>query len=218
MPRLRARFGRGEEVKFISHLDLVRFWQRAFRRAGLPLGYSQGFNPHPRLSLAAPLAVGVTSEAELMEFYLERALPPSLVLGALERKLPRGFEVYQVYVVPDSIPSLQSQVRFAEYRVQVTYPGRREDIGQKMASLLALESLAWQHERDTGIKKYDLRALISDIWLLYCDGGRVVLGMRLECSSRGAGRPEQVVLALGLPAPEFIHRTKLILEPSSTLG
>ena len=76
MPRLRVRFGRGPEVKFISHLDVMRFWERAFRRARIPLAYSEGFSPHPRISLAAPLPVGVTSEAELMDVMVSRWISP----------------------------------------------------------------------------------------------------------------------------------------------
>ena len=67
MQRLRIRFRRGPELKYISHLDIMRLWHRALQRAGISLAYSQGFNPHPKISLAAPLALGITSEAELMD-------------------------------------------------------------------------------------------------------------------------------------------------------
>ena len=66
MQRLRIRFCRGEELKFI-YLDIIRLWQRALNRTGVPLAYSEGFNPHPRISLAVPLALGITGEAELMD-------------------------------------------------------------------------------------------------------------------------------------------------------
>ncbi len=72
MQRLRIRFSRGEEVKFISHLDLMRMWQRVMQRADIPLAYSEGFNPHPRLALAAPLPVGVTAQSELMDIVCTR--------------------------------------------------------------------------------------------------------------------------------------------------
>jgi radical SAM-linked protein len=72
MQRLRLKFGRGEDLKFLSHLDLMRLWERALRRAGLPLAYSEGFTPHPQIALAAPLLVGVTSDAELMDVSLSR--------------------------------------------------------------------------------------------------------------------------------------------------
>ena len=71
MHRLRLKFSRGEQLKFLSHLDLMRLWERAFRRAGMELAYSEGFSPHPRISLAAPLSVGITSIAELMDVFLE---------------------------------------------------------------------------------------------------------------------------------------------------
>ena len=64
MQRLRIRFSRGEEIKYISHLDIMRMWERVLRRAELPLAYSEGFSHHPRISLAVPLAIGVTSDAE----------------------------------------------------------------------------------------------------------------------------------------------------------
>jgi radical SAM-linked protein len=76
MQRLRVKFSRGDEIKFISNLDLMRLWQRALRRAGMPLAYSEGFNPHPRISLAAPLPLGVTGEAELMDIVLSRPVSP----------------------------------------------------------------------------------------------------------------------------------------------
>ena len=75
MHRLRIRFRRGAEVKFISHLDIIRLWQRAMCRAGVELAYSEGFNPRPKISLAAPLALWVTSEAELMDIYTGRLVP-----------------------------------------------------------------------------------------------------------------------------------------------
>ncbi|KPK23033.1 MAG: hypothetical protein AMJ70_04475, partial [Dehalococcoidia bacterium SG8_51_3] len=72
MQRLRIKYCRGEELKYISHLDIMRLWQRALNRAGISLAYSEGFHPHPKISLAAPLAIGVTSEAELMDVTLTR--------------------------------------------------------------------------------------------------------------------------------------------------
>lgn len=210
--RLRARFGRSEEVKFISHLDLIRFWQRAMRRADLPLAYSEGFHPHPRILLALPLALGMTSEAELMDTYLERPVGAATFLGALQRQLPRGFELYQVSPVPLGLPSLQSQVRFADYRVVVKTNMARPEVESAIEGLLLLKSLPWQHTRDTGERHYDLRKLIDSINLADYSPDEAVLNMRLLAGSQGAGRPEQVIMAMGLGRPLSIHRTGLILE------
>ncbi|MDP2935460.1 MAG: TIGR03936 family radical SAM-associated protein, partial [Dehalococcoidia bacterium] len=81
LQRLRITFSRGPEVKYISHLDLMRLWERVLRRAKLPLAFSEGFSPHPRLALATPLPVGVTAAEEWMEVYLCRRVSPRYFLG-----------------------------------------------------------------------------------------------------------------------------------------
>ena len=212
MQRLRIKFSRGEEVKFISHLDIMRLWQRVLQRAGMPLACSEGFNPRPRISLAAPLPIGVTSEAELMDIFCTRWVSPHFFTTAVSQQLPPGIQIQQVYPIALTMPSLQSQVRHAEYKVEVET--EEKDIESKLTSLLSVKHLPWQHQRDTGTRSYDLRALIDDLWLIshhpYC-----TMGMRLRCDSSGSGRPEQVTAALGFtPYPRSMHRTKLILETS----
>jgi radical SAM-linked protein len=215
MQRLRIRFCRGEEVKYISHLDIMRLWQRALNRAGVPLAYSEGFNPHPRMSLAVPLALGVTSEAELMDIVVAKWISPHAFIAAVSQQLPPGIEVCQVYNAPLTMPSLQSQVRYAEYMVEMETGKGQKEIESAIASLLSKKSLPWQHQRDTGLRHYDLRALIDDLWLAGEDGECCTIGMRLRCDSNGSGRPEQVAAALGFEQyPKSIHRTKLILKKS----
>ena len=214
MHRLLIRFKRGAEVKFISHLDITRLWQRAFRRAGIELAYSEGFNPHPKISLAAPLALGVTGEAELMDVYTAGFISPHSFTACVSRQLPPGMEIIQVYHIAPTLPSLQAQVRYAEYVVEAEAKEGDEHVTQEIASLLAKESLPWQHQRDTGPRSYDLRALIDNLWLVSWHDDCATIGMRLRCDSHGSGRPEQVIKALGLSQPLSIHRTRLILETS----
>ena len=215
MQRLRVRFGRGQEVKFISHLDLTRLWQRALRRAGISLAYSQGFSPHPRISLAVPLALGITSQAELMDIFCTQWVSPHGFTTPVSQQLPPGIEILQVYQIPLTMPSLQAQVRYAEYMVEVETEKEQKNIESAIANLLSVEHLPWQHQRDTGTRTYDLRALIDDLWLVDWHSGYCAIGMRLRCDSGGAGRPEQVSLALGFSHhPQSIHRTKLILKTS----
>jgi len=211
LQRLRVTFARGEKLKYLSHLDLMRLWGRALRRAGIPLVYSSGFSPHPKLSLAAPLPIGVTSEAELMDLFLSRRLSPYLFMKAVSPQLPQGIEVLATQEVGLRLPSAQSQVRFAEYRVEVETEMSPDEVRARLASLLALRQLPWQHMRDTGPRKYDLRALIDDLWLAPGKPRPVTLGMRLRTDDRASGRPDQVAIALGFPDPLSIHRTKLIL-------
>lgn len=212
MQRLRIRFSRGEEIKFISHLDIMRLWQRALRRAEIPLAYTEGFNPHPRISLAAPLAVGVTSQAELMDIFCSKWVSPHFFTNAVSQQLPPGIEILQVYSVAPTMPSLQSQVGYAEYEVKLEMEKDKPEVEVALASLLSVEQLPWHHERDTGIRNYDLRALIDDLWLIDWRRGSCTIGMRLRCDSGGSGRPEQVAAALGFSHPISIRRTKLMLK------
>jgi len=215
MQRLRVRFSRGQGLKFISHLDLMRLWQRALHRAGIALAYSEGYTPHPRISLAAPLALGVTSAAELMDVYCTKWVSPHVFSSVVGKALPPGIEILQVNNVALPLPSLQAQVRYADYRVQVSTQMETPAVEETISNLLSLEHLPWQHQRDTGPRNYDLRPLIDDLSLLGCQDGCCTIDMRLRCSSQGSGRPEQVIAALGfIGHPAAIHRTRLLLETS----
>jgi len=214
MQRIRIRFSRGEELKFISHLDIMRLWQRALHRADIPLAYTEGFSPHPRISLAAPLAVGVTSEAELMDVFCSKWVSPHSFTAAVSQQLPPGIQILQVHMVAPTLPSLQSQVSHTEYEVETETDKDQAAIKAALASLLSLEELPWHHQRDTGTRNYDLRALIDDLWLVGWRRGHCTIGMKLRCDSSGSGRPEQVAAALDLSHPTSIRRTKLILKTS----
>lgn len=212
MQRLRLRFSRGDEVKYISHLDLMRLWTRALRRAGIALAYSEGFSPHPKISLAAPLPTGVTSEVELMDIHLQKTVSPHFLIRTASKQLPKGIDLLEVQQIPLTDPSLQSQVRYAQYRVALPADKSEQEMQASIKSLLQAKSLPWQHQRDTGPRHYDLRVLIKHIWLMGQHGSASVLGMELRCDPQGTGRPEQVTAALGLTEyPTSIHRTNLIL-------
>ena len=212
MQRLRLKFSRGEELKFLSHLDLMRLWERVFRRAGIPLVYSEGFTPHPQIALASPLLVGVTSEAELMDVSLSRWVSPQSFIAQVEKQLPSGIRLLEARPVGATVPSLQSQVKFVEYRVEVEAQEERRDVEKAVQNLLSLKELPWHHDRDTGTRHYDLRALVDSLQLTDCRDFVCVLNMRLRCDELGAGRPEQVTKALGFKKrPKSIHRTNLIL-------
>jgi len=110
------------------------------------------------------------------------------------------------------LPSLQSQVLNADYKVIIETDRDRAGVEESIGSLLAAETLPWQHARDKEIRKYDLRALIDTIRLDTWEPPLCTLWMRLRCDSRGTGRPEQVTSALGFAGPpKSIHRTTLVL-------
>ncbi len=209
--RVMVTFSRGDELKYIAHLDMMRLWHRALRRAGMPLAYSQGFNPQPRVSIASPLAVGITSESELIDVFFLQRVTLDFFARALAEQLPRGIEILDIKDVWPKLPSLQSQLRFAEYQVGVVSALNSEEVNASIKSLLKKETLFWQHSRGNKVHKYDLRALIDDLWVAEKEADCYTLGMRLANDSNGSGRPDQVLIALGFTTlAQSIHRTRLI--------
>jgi len=194
---------------------LIRLWHRAFRRAGLELAYSEGFNPHPRIQIAAPLPLGVTGESELMDVVFAKEYMPQSVMLSVNAQLPPGIKIEQIMQVALTAPSLQGQVRRAHYRVEIPESdASRQKIESLITSLLALETLPWTQKREEKVRSFDLRCQIGDIWIEQINPSCIIVGMDLQCDSGGSGRPEQVVKALGLPAPASVHRIKLVVEAS----
>ena len=202
-------------MKYISHLDVMRLWERALRRAAIPMGYSQGFSPHPKISIAAPLAIGVTSEGELMDVMVRRRTSPYQFTKMVSEQLPRGIGLLRAEQVGLRAPSLQSQVRQAEYEVDLELDEATADVEAAIRCFLAKERLPWQHRRDRDVRHYDLRPLVHRIWVVDRGSAQCTLGMRLRNDSKATGRPEQVTAALGFAdRPRSIRRTKLILAGS----
>jgi radical SAM-linked protein len=213
--RLRITFAKGEEIKYISHLDLMRLWERTLRRARVPLAYSRGFNPRPKIAIAAPLPVGFTSRGEVMDVVLERHISPYNFAKGLAAHLPPGLELLSVEEVYPKLPSLQSQVRSAEYRVTVCWDGSQEEMEGKLGELLSAEQLP---RRRRG-KDYDLRPLIEELWVEGKEADGWVLGMRLRAGSQGTGRPDEVLDSLDLAEePHAVLRERLLFGPAASQG
>jgi radical SAM-linked protein len=226
--RIRVTFSRGETTKYITHLDVMRFWERALRRAELPVAYSEGFSPHAQIALAAPLPVGTTSDAELMDVFMAERIAPKTLISQISPQLPEGIAVLAAEEVGIALPALQADVRFAEYVVHVSSDRcdlgaeagdwRLEagtDVATAIERFLAAPSVPWEHRREDATKSYDIRAQVDEIALVARGSDGAELHMRLKNDSSGSGRPEQVAAALGLPPPTRIHRTKLILSGAS---
>ena len=109
--RVRVRFAKDGDLRFTGHLDLQRLFERALRRSGLPLRYSQGFNPKVRLNLASALPLGFSSRAELLDFWLNGELDTAVVEQKLKSALPKDITVLNVAFVSNQLPSLQSSLK-----------------------------------------------------------------------------------------------------------
>ncbi|MCL4534770.1 MAG: TIGR03936 family radical SAM-associated protein [Bacteroidetes bacterium] len=209
--RLQIHFARGEEIKYVAHLDLMRAWERALRRAGIPMAYTQGFSPHPRYATAAPLPVGVTSEAEAMDLWLEEPMTPPDFVRRVAEQLPDGLTLQGAAEAPESWPPLAARLREAEYTVAARGP----DPAGRVAQVLAAASLPWREERGGKLRMHDLRPLVEELRATETGPDEARVTMRLRAGPAGTGRPQEIVAALGLEALA-IHRTRLVFAPPSS--
>lgn len=214
--RLRVTFARGELLRYITHLDLMRSWERAIKRARLPIAYSEGFTRHPQLALAAPLPVGATAEGELMDVVLEERMDPADFASRLAAQTPPGLTITRVEEAPLNAPSLQSLVREWVWRAQFPPETDALELARRVEGFLALETFPWEQKREKEIKRYDLRGLVLDLAVETSPDGPAFAG---RFKAEAGGRPEQLAAALGY-APEIvrIHRIALRLEPAEVAG
>ena len=206
--RYRITFAKTPAMRFTSHLDTHHAWERTLRRAQVPLVYSQGFNPRPRISLGAALPLGCTSECELVDVWLEEECLPAILLQDLRRVAPLGLDIKEVERVEERQPSLQTQVIAVEYEVYLDPAPNLEELRSSVQMLLDAETLPRQRRG----KDYDLRPLIEAIEVISDNRDSPQLKMRLAAREGATGRPEEVLLALNLdPTLTRSHRTRMIL-------
>jgi len=196
--RLRVWFRVVGDKRYLSHHDMMRLWERAIRRAGLPLRMSQGFNPRPKLSLVEPRSVGIGSEADLLEFELADWVNPDAVLGALLREVPPEIEVYDLDVVR---PTDKARPQAVVYVVRLSTPC--PDLKDRIDRLLERSEAMVVRHRPTGDKPLDARPFID---ALEADGQEVRMVLRTGPS--GTVRADEVLRLLGLEAEAIARADK----------
>jgi radical SAM-linked protein len=208
--RVRITFSKQGALRYTGNLDLHKILERSVRRARLPLAYSQGYHPQPKLNLAAALPLGFSSRAEVMDIWLKEDVDE--VVPALQANVPPGLTILGAEQVDEREPSLQSQVVAAEYEVEITEAGYGLGLTETIASVMEAESIP----RERRNKQYDLRPLIEELTLtpspLSGNEGQC-LYMRLTARKGATGRPEEVLDVIGVPLEDTrIERTKLIFQ------
>ncbi|HEX7491690.1 MAG TPA: TIGR03936 family radical SAM-associated protein [Candidatus Limnocylindrales bacterium] len=204
--RWRLVFARGEDARYLSHLDAVHSWERAFRRGEIPVATSEGFNPRPKLVFAAPLQLGVLAEHELADVYLSEKLTAPDLRERLMVGLPRGYTVVDLYDVWVNAPAIAPQLAAADYRMTLLNV-EQSRLDGAVARLLAADELTRERRKEAKTIRYDLRPLIFELRARAADPDAVPPGavpaevaglwMRLRHSqSGGSGRAEEVVAAL----------------------
>lgn len=196
--RLRVRYAKRGRLRFTSHRDFARAFERALRRAEIPMAYSAGFSPHPKISYVGAAPTGVASEAEYLEIGLARECDPEAVRAALDAALPEGLDV--VEVVPASSGSFADRMQAAHWRVEL--PGvDPDDLHQAVIALLGRTELCVERLTKDGRRSIDVRrALVSaKVSPTLLAGGRAILDLVVR-QVTPAVRPDDILAALRIVA------------------
>lgn len=223
--QVRLEYGVGDELRFLSHLDFLRLFIRAFRRAKLPIAYSQGFNPHPKMSFGPPLAVGITSSREYFDFELENPLPLLEIVKSLQKGLPKGLEISGAQEIKNKVPSLMAIIERASYEIKIVSEKGLTEAEWKgyINALFNRKEIHITRRTKEGPRSKEIRQGIFEIDIRQAQDGLVFI-MVLQNGNQGAVRPEEVINALieqeGAPLCTGIlkiHRTGLYAVKENAL-
>jgi radical SAM-linked protein len=209
--RLRIRYAKRGRLRFTSHRDFSRAFERAVFRARIPMAYSSGFNPHPRISYAGAAPTGSASEAEYLEIGLAEVVDPARVAEKLSDALPDGLDLVEVTVSPGG--SLADLLQASQWQVDVVAP--LADTTAAVETFLATETVPVKRMTKKGLREFDCRAAVVSLSAQETTGGsRLLVGLRHTVP---AVRPDDVLTGLrevaGLDTGEDPRLTRLAQGP-----
>ncbi len=222
--RIIANYRKGEELRFISHLDIQRLLQRGLRRANIPLAYSQGFNPHPLLSFASALAVGYTSDAEWLDVRLSTQMDPADFMRKLNGVLPVGFRILEAKEAPEELPTLTSLTHSALHQIELTMeqayslPMLQDGLMQLLAGPIVVNK-----RTKGGMKDVDIRPQVLAATLKGAEEKKDGLSLSILGVSNVNGSlnielfMQELVRKWGLTGSWRVHRSGLYFENSDLL-
>ncbi len=202
MSKYILKFEKDDSVKFVSHLDLIRVFDRAMRRAELPMGYSAGFNPHPLMTFAHPLGVGVASCAELVEITTSEHVEPHIFKERLNKKMPQGFIVRDIMEIDgkNNFASLKS----ADYAIKIEGEFPKEGLE---AFFKMLTEIKVNKKTKRGITETDIKPFVLE----FKEIDKGMLNVRLKAGAENL-KPELLIEGLEKYIPSFKAERVLILR------
>lgn len=217
---IRMQFRKTREGRFLSHLDLMHTWERVIRRSRLPLAFSQGFNPHPKINFASACAVGTTSDGEYMDMELTEDMPLTQVKAALDQAMPPAFEVTALKVVQGKTPSLMSIITRARYQLWLEFVAEvtQAQLDDAVEQFWRREEvIVYRYKKNSKDKKpVNIRPGVYQIELR-AERNHATLQILVQSGNEGNVRPEEVAYGLmsaGMPPVQSvvrIHREGLYL-------
>lgn len=211
--RMLLQFQKGDIVRHLGLLDLQRTMQRALRRSGLPIRYSNGFNPHMVMTFASALSSGIPGDAELLDVSLSGEVTEDECLEAMNRVLPPSLEASRVRLVEDSFPKASAALEQAEYSIRLT-GGDTQAIINAIPAFLAEEEIMALRKTKRSETMVNIRPMIHELTVLSSAQDEAVLKARVSFVEAATLKPDLLVSTLcdyakaGLPHCD-IRRTGL---------
>lgn len=215
MNHLRTCFEVQGNLKFLSHLDTLKLVERALRRAGVPVVFSQGFNPHPQIAFGPPKPVGLASTCEYFDVELKDPVDPLVFQQQVLAECPSGFVIKETKEIPLGTGALMAVINCATYRVKIKCRTgiSQEEINESIREIMQREEIISRRISPKGTKDVNIRPLIWKLSADITDDGAVV-EMEVMIGSSGNVKPGEVINALGLNDCETIEmvRTGLFIR------
>lgn len=216
MINIRIKFTKGNEVKYISHLDLMRTFMRAVRRANIPIAYSGGFNPHPEMSFGAPLSVGVISLAEYVDITLAKEMALSEIVDMLNQSMPVGIRILGAIELPERFKSAMALITHAKYSMKANLGSVVElDLREKLFSFINQESITVkkkQPKKNFQMKIVEIRPMILEMNFSGCKEGYCYFDCLLQSGSKANLNPDLLMQAFTEYAGLNINRITITRE------
>ena len=194
MKRLFLAITKGEEIRFLGHLDYLRTMERVVVRSGIPIAFSEGFNPHMKISLDSALAVGVTADPLYMEIRLEKDMPIEEVKERMQREMPKGMIIYHIEEAAQEWPKFVAFFNEDAYEMEgpVTEGADAEAAKEAIARFNALPSFIYQRITPKKVREMDVKPMIMEPMKVRIEGERAYLTFSLIRSNTGTVQPKDV--------------------------
>ena len=189
----RGLITKGEELRYVSHLDYANLFVRACKRAKLPMAYSEGFNPHMKVAFASALSLGAASDAEYVDFEMMEALSPSVVMKRLGKHLPRGAQMVRLKLLEGKHKALMADVDEARYRITVPYVGDLDAVRESVRRYNAAESAVWERVTPKKKRTIETKTYIKTPVSFTLEHERLTFWMNLVVTSEGSVKPIEVL-------------------------
>lgn len=222
----RIKYAKGQELKYISHLDLQRCFHRLLKRTGIDIAYSQGFNPHPKVSYAMAMPVGMTSEGEYLDVELESSIDEEDFRVRLNQKAPSGLEIMKVKLYSGPQKSLSAMITESSYLVTIYLKEgtKNGQVVRAIEEIMEKDSISLSKKNKKGkMVTKDIRSLIKELKVAEVQEGKAILNMRLATGSMENLNPKMLIDYIikendffeEVPFPR-VHRLEMIVKGDKT--